>query len=461
MSRVLIVIGLLTGVLSCATFYEVNYNFNTAFEHGEVDQALRTLREDKRAAKGTSRFLYMVNNGLLLSMMGRYEESNEYLERAYLFGEDYRVNYIAEAATYLTNPQITVYRGEDHEHLMLLYYKALNFLKMDRYEEALVECRRLNIRLQQLSDKYTSDTKFQRDAFINNLMGIIYQASGDWNNAFIAYRNAVDIYESDYARFFSMTVPDQLKADVITAAQMSGFPDEADHFREKFSMQDFVVSNPEGALVFFWHNGLTPVKDEFSLTFAINHQGGNMFVFDNKNMAMAFPFDVPDHHDRQDLSDLEVFRVAFPRYVERPVLYTSAAVYIDTATYSLQLAENVNDIAFYSLRQRMLAEFSKTLLRAALKKAAEYSLRKEDKTLGALLGMVNAATEKADTRNWQTLPHSILYIRVPLHAGKNNTRFVCRASDGTSEEHSFTYSVKKGQTIFHTFSSIASFPPHY
>src|SRR3546814_7467610 len=42
-------------------------------------------------------------------------------------------------------------------------------------EEALAECRRVNIRLQQLSDKYHSERKYQRDAFIHNLMGIIYQ----------------------------------------------------------------------------------------------------------------------------------------------------------------------------------------------------------------------------------------------------------------------------------------------
>jgi hypothetical protein len=121
--------------------------------------------------------------------MGQYEESNHYFEQAFLFGEDYKINYAREAASYLTNPMVTVYRGEDHEHLMLLYYKALNYLKQNKSEEALVECRRLNIRLQQLADRYESSEKYSRDAFIHNLMGIIYQSANDWNNAFIAYRN--------------------------------------------------------------------------------------------------------------------------------------------------------------------------------------------------------------------------------------------------------------------------------
>src|SRR5690606_31304652 len=143
-----------------------------------------------------------------------------------LFGEDHRINYFHEAAGYFTNPNVSVYRGEDHEHLMLLYFKAINYLKLGDHEKALVECRRLNIRLNQLSDKYESERKYKRDAFIHNLMGIIYQASGDYNNAFIAYRNALDIYDEDYASLFSVTAPLQLKKDLLNTAWWTGFIEE-------------------------------------------------------------------------------------------------------------------------------------------------------------------------------------------------------------------------------------------
>jgi hypothetical protein len=159
-------------------------------------------------------------------MKGEYAKSNKAFEKAFLFGEDYKVNYFTEAASFLTNPTITLYRGEDHENLLPLYYKALNFLKLNQYEDALVECRRLNIRLQQLSDKYKNPEKYQRDAFIHNLMGIIYQANGDWNNAFIAYRNALEIYNDDYVTMFNVQAPDQLKKDLLISAWRMGFTDE-------------------------------------------------------------------------------------------------------------------------------------------------------------------------------------------------------------------------------------------
>ena len=212
--KVKAIIALLT-IQSCATYYQANFAFNQEFENGNLPKALNSLQSQSSEAHGKRQFLYFVNNGLVLSMLGRYEESNAYFEKAYIFGEDYRINYLNEAASYLTNPTVTSYKGEDHEHLLLLYYKALNYLKLDKTEEALVECRRLNIRLQQLSDRYESSNKYQRDAFANLLMGIIYEKNKEYNDAFIAYKNAYEIYQSDYNNLFQLQTPQQLKEDIL------------------------------------------------------------------------------------------------------------------------------------------------------------------------------------------------------------------------------------------------------
>ena len=440
-------------VVSCATYYQQHYDFNSEFEKGDLPRALEVLQEKESLANSKSKFLYFVNNGLLLSILGKYEASNDFLEKAFLFGEDYRINYFHEATGYLTNPNMSVYRGEDHEHLMLLYFKAINYLKMQKPEEALVECRRLNIRLSQLSDKYNSEEKYRRDAFIHNLMGIIYQSSGDYNNAFIAYRNALEIYESDYRKLFSLAAPAQLKKDLLNTAWWTGFEAEFFRYREQFNMPDHMPEKPEAELVFFWHNGLSPVKNEFSINFAVDHQSDNMVVFTSERMGITFPFRVEEKKEKSDLETLEFFRVAFPRYDERPEYYRMATLQTDSSSIGLELSEDISRIAFHSLRERMVLEFSKGLLRAALKKATELSIKKEDQGLGALIGVVNALTEKADTRNWQTLPHSIYYARVPLKEGANPITFTIAAGKDAAD-YEFSYSAKKGQTLFHTFSSL-------
>lgn len=448
-------------VTSCANYYQQQADFNTEFQHGNLPEALTTLQKDEHAAYGKSKFIFYVNNGLLLSILGKYEESNEFFEKAFLFGEDYHINYVREAESYVYNPTVEIYRGEDHEHLMVLYYKAINFLKMGKPDDALVECKRMDIRLQQLSDKYSAPEKYKRDAFLHTLMGIIYQSTKDYNNAFIAYRNALEVYESDYAKMFNFTTPRQLKIDLLNTAWWTGFSDEVAFYKSKFDMPDYQPSPPGSDLVFFWHDGLCPVKDEWSINFVIEHQSGNMVVFYNQKFNLAFPFQVDDERNRSDLRSLEVFRVAFPRYLERPLYFNAGTIHVGDQSYALEPAEDVSQIAFYSLRKRMVQEFGKGLLRAALKKAAEHAVKKENETLGAVIGMVNALTEKADTRNWQTLPHSIYYARVPLKSGENSVMLSVDSQEGHKSDYNFTYTATDGQTLFHTFSSLEALPVAY
>lgn len=461
MRRTLLILSLawLTG---CATYYQANFSFNEQFEKGDLQKALSTLRAKPSEGAGKRQFLYDVNNGLLLALMGNYEESNTWFEKAYLFGEDYRVNYLNEAVSYLTNPNFTVYAGEDHEHLILLYFKALNYLKLGNYDDALVECRRLNVRLQQLSDRYSSDDKYKRDAFINTLMGIIYDADHDYNNAFIAYRNAVEVYDTDYSRMFGLTAPEQLKKDLLRTAKLSSMDDEFESYKAKFGMTDYTVQPSDGDLVFFWHNGLSPVKAEWGISFFIVRQG-NQFIFTNTELGISFPFDMSgyDEKDRSGLARMEAFRVAFPKYIERPEVFTAATIQIGDQTIPLAMLEDVNKVAFKCLNERMMLELSKALVRVALKKVEEYEVRKSDRNLASILSVVNAITEKADTRNWQTLPHSIYYARVPLQEGQNQVVFSATDRRGQSQPHEFTYSVRKGQTLFHTFSSLESGYPTY
>src|SRR5690606_16741132 len=189
---------------------------------------------------------------------------------------------------------------------------------------------------------------------------------------------------------------------------------------------------------------------EWSINFVINRAADNMFVFTNDHLGVSFPFEVDDKDDRSALSSLSIFRVAFPRYLERPEYYNRAVLEKDGVPIYLERSQDISAIAFHSLRARMMLEFSKGLLRAALKKATELSLKQRDEGLAALIGVVNALTERADTRNWQTLPHSIWYARVPLSEGENKVDFTIGAGEDEAR-YSFAYTARRGETLFHTF----------
>lgn len=450
-----VLLTLIGVLLGCASYYELNHVFNQNFEKGNIEAASNLLDDNKKAAGSKTRFLYYANQGVVNHLLGNYHESNEWLEQAYLFGEDYQKNYLNFAGSYFLNPNLIVYPGEDHEHLMLLYYKALNYLKMDSYDEALVEVRRMNQRLIELGDKYNSESKYQKDAFVNNLMGIIYDASGDYNNAFIAYRNSLSIYQKEFSDMFGLEAPEQLKRDLLRTAYLAGFHNEMIEYENDFGLKYEKQENSGGYLIFFWHNGLAPVKEEWGITF-FTSKGDNGYVnFYNEEYGLSFSFYYDGGEDDPSISDLSGTRVVFPKYVEREPYFESADLLLNNEVYELELAEDINAIAFKTLNQRMLEELGKGLLRVALKKAIENEVRKEDETLGFVVSMINLASEQADTRNWQTLPHNIHYTRVPLSQGENKIIFRTR----TNQQHAiqeFQFTGKPGTTQFQTYQSLES-----
>ena len=119
---------------------------------------------------------------------------------------------------------------------MINFYKALNYIDLNDMEGALVEVRKINIKLNQLNDKYPDNkNRYQRDAFAHLLMGLIYDATGDYNNAFIAYRNAYEVYQSDYIKNFGVKAPEQLKQDLMRTAYICGFSAELKQYEKEFN----------------------------------------------------------------------------------------------------------------------------------------------------------------------------------------------------------------------------------
>ena len=186
-----------------------------------------------------------------------------------------------------------------------------------------------------------------------------------------------------------------------------------------------------------------------------------MATFVIEDMGLNFSFPVSESGDgKGGLGDLKLVRVAFPKYLERTPYYQQASLQIDGSTYQLERTENINAIAFSVLQDRMLREMGTSLLRLALKQAAEYAMREDNQDMGAVVSLVNALTEKADTRNWQTLPYSISYARVPLKEGVNSVKLKTEGPNGSSEEESFTFESQPGRTIFHIYSTLDSSAPH-
>ena len=85
-------------------------------------------------------------------------------------------------------------------------------------------------------------------------------------------------------------------------------------------------------------------------------------------------------------------------------------------------------------------------------------MKKENEAAGAVLGIANALVEKADTRNWQSLPSFISYTRIPLSKGENklNLQFSTVANQTITD--SLTVNVKNRLEIIN-YTTLQHLPP--
>lgn len=456
MFRILSFIIFVVSVTSCATYYQRNVEFNHRFQEGNLDLANKALDGDKKAETRKTRLLFFLNKGVVSYMKGEYAESNQFFEQAYIYTEDYSKNKLNQVAAIVTNPNAQDYYPEDHEALYINYYKALNYFGLQDFDAALVECKRMNIRLGQQDDKYKSEERFKKDAFIHLLMGVIYESKLDYNNAFIAYRNSYDIYISDYAKFFGMSVPDQLKKDLLHACYMMGFHSDLQKYESDFGFKYTPDLKQGGDLVFLWHNGLGPVKSEWSINFSVVGGGSGNVTFVNEDLGFNIGFLQTNPNASAGLSSLKFLRMAFPKYISRPVVYESAQLSVGGIVKKLDIVENVDALAIKSLRDRALREFSNSLLRVAVKKAAEEVIRDQNEGLGMLVGVMNAVTEKADTRHWATLPNQIHYTRLRLEEGQH--KVVLSLEGGRKDSKEFDVHINENQTLLKTYHSLEFIP---
>lgn len=445
----------------CSTYYQKQKQVQGMIGNGDFEKADNYLSKQKKLRSGNNRVLYYFDRGVNNFMVGDYSASNEFFQKADYYMEDYRAKLTSEALALVANPMVKPYKPEDFESVLIYYYTSLNYLFMNDYEKALIEIRRLNIQLNKLNNKYKkSKNKYTEDAFAHALMGMIYEASGDDNNAFIAYRNAIDTYDKVNIPLWGQPIPDQLKEDVIRAAHKIGFYDQVEFYENKFQRKYHPNPEENGSFVLFWMNGFGPVKSEWSINLTNAGYNDGWVTLANADEDLNFPIYVGNYSPKKQTAfkDLSLLRIAFPKYQTREPIFKEATLMInDSINKNLEMIENINQIAYQCLRDRLLRELSNSISRLAMKKAMEQFAKSQNDNLGTIVSIINAVTEKADTRNWQSLPYSISYCRVSLPPGKYS--FNLNTYGNGTLNNTIEAEIKSQRTTFQTFHNLESLPP--
>ena len=143
-----------------------------------------------------SQVLYRMDRGMTLHLAGRYEGGRGAGKSRSGSRPTVYPRLTNQTKSILFNDTELPYEGDLHEQVMINVLKALNYVGLGQLNEALVEARQIDHRLNVLSDKVSDKNSYREDPFARYLTGILYEASGDLNNAFIAYRKAYEAYQA-------------------------------------------------------------------------------------------------------------------------------------------------------------------------------------------------------------------------------------------------------------------------
>lgn len=184
----LVAVFLLTG---CAGDYVARTRgVREAYQTQQYDRALSELGEQQKDGKhGLDRLLYLMDEGMLLHAAGKYEDSIRKLAEAdRLSAELDAVSVSEEARTLIGNERERAYRGEDFEKLMISVLQGLNYARLGKDDDALVEVRRVNERLR----KMVQDEKkpYQQLAIARYLSGVLWEDQHEEDSAIIDYEAA-------------------------------------------------------------------------------------------------------------------------------------------------------------------------------------------------------------------------------------------------------------------------------
>ncbi|MDR2049241.1 MAG: hypothetical protein LBP69_07275 [Treponema sp.] len=395
--RLLCAAAVCLAFFSCATvdpYTQVDHLVETE----AFPQSVEVLEESsKKIYRGKDRVLYYLDKGMLSHYAEDWGGSSALLqqgERA--IEENFAVSISQEIGTYLVNDLSREYDGEDYEDLYLNVFNALNYYHRSKdgevsLDEALVEIRRMDNKLKNLSVKYgTMISTLQKAALENNteippnpetprefsnsalaryLGMLFYRGEGAMDDARID-RDGLKLAFADYPDIYSHPVPSSIDGELEIPPGMA-----------RLNVLGF--------------SGRLPVKTEETLRIPIG---------------------------------LSWIKIALPVLASRPSRIESVQVVFDSGErFDLELLEDIGKVAKTTFARKQDVIYLRTIIRATVKgvsAAVLNAMAETDDEHGALFSVLGIgaqifaeASEKADLRSTRYFPGKVYAGGINLEPG--------------------------------------------
>lgn len=389
-------------VAACATYANKIRQPRDLFEAAEYDGAVLQL-QPLAAKQDNDELLYLMDLGLVLHTAGRYQEAIDVFLKADKLAEikDY-TSLTQEAASVVLSDEVKPYKGEDFEKILINVYLAIDYTMLHKYEDALVECRIVNHKLDKMIRE--GQLPYERNAFAKYLAAVLFEARREYNDAFVDYRQTLAwVGNYPYLGGPLLRVADKLKAS-----------QEFEEFQKRFpSEKDFRISKKEGEIVLVLEQGKAPIK-------------------------------VPSPQ----------FRL-LPKFERRG--YASDYAWLSVGDGS----RKARSFSLYDIEQTAIRELDHRIGLIAAKKIAgvvvkeaianQVAKQTDNKFLGALTSLFLHATDQADLRSWTTLPARLHFARLSVPAGRHDVvldMVTAYGSENKGVKRWEGVQVRPGETVF-------------
>jgi hypothetical protein len=372
---------------------------------------LEEARQKNRFAE-KDRLIYFIDAGMLNHYAGNFDTSNQKLHLAEASAEELFTKSISRAAaSLLLNDNVLEYAGEDYEILYTNLIKALNYAELNQFDEAFVEIRRANLKLDLLEQKYgDAAAEFQRGLEEDTgRVDITYAADGKMDDARIDYDYLTAAFETQ-PHIYDFPMPDV-----------------------KYQAGDKTILSVVGMA------GLAPVKEPLRLRIRTDKDLDLVQVlYDGPGKE-----DVEYGHLPIKVSADYYFKFAIPILSPRPSSVSQIRVVVGNKVIgNLQLIEDVSKVSeeIFSAKKSLI--YIRSVARAVAKGLAAHKLKTTADTGGlggwlkkAAIDVATDISEDADLRSSQFLPGMIYVGDFEIEPGTYDITIEFYDIDGNFIEH--------------------------
>lgn len=466
-ASLLAIVPMLAAVEGCGPTTSRYVFVEESLRVGDMKRADQIVERAENEYGSKSRVLYKMDRGMTLHLAGRYQDSNALLEQAEEEVEQlYTRRVRTETKAFLLNDTELPFEGEPYEQVMINVLKSINYAVLGSWDEALVEARKIDHRLNVLSDRAGDKNGYRDDAFARYLTGILYEVTGDVNNAFIAYRKAYEGYR--FAGSWLRTpLPPMLRQDLLRVTDSLPLNNEHEEYRREFadvSWQPYSDTQRLAHVVVISYNGRAPRKEDQFIDLPISFDALRLVLLTKGAVGSNNPNSRAAESLLYGLSG-HVVRVALPRLVPQKTQVETGQVSLNGKSVSFsartELVQNLTALAEKSLADRFTAITVKAVARAAVKYALAEGVGRgaqaaAGKDLGPLIGILAGAlarslaiaSEEADKRSWRTLPDEVQIARLWVPPGDYELwiRFLGRGGGVVGQESLHAVTLSAGET---------------